>query len=309
MSLAYRAWSPSMWRRQHSWLQFKLMDATTLRIVLFVLGCIFLAGIYFYETNRRKRDSAQARRRKAQRKPSTQQTTSTPAQTAVEEIEQPDEATGVTTPEGDDTWINWEEDDTELLDRGMEEIGSLDPDEDDAPELEFAAESESATLEPEQQDLFGFSAQEESPVDVPLLIIQINLRARSQPFSGPDIQKAMQDTGLVLSELSIYQRLASDGSDKPTFNLASMVEPGVFPQQDVDEFSTPGLTLFTQLPGPGDGMAIFSDMLFTAERLAAMLDGELQDETHSALSKQTIEHMRGEIMEHRRQVQLARSKG
>jgi cell division protein ZipA len=56
-------------------------------------------------------------------------------------------------------------------------------------------------------------------------------------------------------------------------------------------------------------MAIFSDMLFTAERLAATLDGELQDETHSALSKQTIEHLRGKIMEHRRQVQLARSKG
>jgi cell division protein ZipA len=49
-------------------------------------------------------------------------------------------------------------------------------------------------------------------------------------------------------------------------------------------------------------------MLFTAERLAALLDGELQDESHSVLSKQTIEHMRGKILEHRRQVQLALSK-
>jgi cell division protein ZipA len=228
---------------------------------------------------------------------------------STEEIEDPDLSPSITSPEGDDTWISWEEEDTELLDKDIEQIGSVEAEEDNTPELELSADRESVSELPEQQDLFGFSAQEESPVDVPVLIIQINLRARTGPFGGPAIEKAMEDTGLVLSELSIYQRIAGDGSNKPQFNIASMVEPGVFPKQDVEAFSTPGLTLFTQLPGPGDSMAIFADMIFTAERLAAILDGELQDEAHSALTKQTIEHMRGEIMEHRRKVQLARSKG
>ncbi|MES9847476.1 MAG: cell division protein ZipA [Candidatus Thiodiazotropha sp.] len=283
------------------------MDAMTLRIVLLVLGCVFLAGIYLYETNRRKRDSAQARKRRVEMLNSAHE--AAPAEKAVEQVEHPDEQAAIASPEGDDTWIDWDEEDTELLNQKVDEIGTMQAEEDDGPELELAADSESASSDPEQQELFGFSAQEESPVDVPVLIIQINLRTRSKPFTGPAIQKAMQDTGLVMGELSIYQRIASDGSNKPQFNLASMVEPGVFPKQDVEAFSTPGLTLFTQLPGPGDSMAIFADMLFTAERLAAILDGELQDETHSALTKQTIEHMRGEIIEHRRQVQLARSKG
>jgi cell division protein ZipA len=283
------------------------MDATTLRIVLLVLGFVFLAGIYLYETNRRKRDSAQARRRRAEKMSVAKQ--AAPAEMLAGEIEDPDVSSSIVSSEGDDTWINWEEEDTELLDEEIEEIGSIEAEEDNTPELELNADSESAAELQEQQDLFGFSAQEESPVDVPVLIIQINLRARSDPFSGPAIEKAMEDTGLVLSELSIYQRIAGDGSNKPQFNVASMVEPGVFPKQDVEAFSTPGLTLFTQLPGPGDSMAIFADMIFTAERLAAILDGELQDEAHSALTKQTIEHMRGEIMEHRRKVQLARSKG
>ncbi|MFC1354401.1 MAG: cell division protein ZipA [gamma proteobacterium symbiont of Clathrolucina costata] len=283
------------------------MDAMTLRIVLLVLGCVFLAGIYLYETNRRKRDSAQARRRRVEMLSSAHE--AAPAEMAVEQVEHPAEQAAIDSPEGDDTWIDWDEEDTELLNQKVDEIGTMQAEEDDGPELELAADNESASSDPEQQDLFGFSAQEESPVDVPVLIIQINLRTRSKPFTGPAIQKAMQDTGLVMGELSIYQRIANDGSNKPQFNLASMVEPGVFPKQDVEAFSTPGLTLFTQLPGPGDSMAIFADMLFTAERLAAILDGELQDETHSALTKQTIEHMRGEIIEHRRQVQLARSKG
>ena len=55
-----------------------------------------------------------------------------------------------------------------------------------------------------------------------------------------------------------------------------------------------------------DGVAVFADMLSTAERMAAILDGELQDETHSALTKQTIEHMREEILEYRRHMQLLR---
>jgi cell division protein ZipA len=283
------------------------MDATTLRIVLFVLGCIFLVGIYLYESNRRKRDSAQARRRRAEKMGAVKQTA--PAEVLAEEIEDPVVSSSIASSEGDDTWINWEEEDTELLNKGIEEIGSVEAEDENTPELELTADSESAPEIQEQQDLFGFSAQEESPVDVPVLIIQINLRARAKPFSGPAIEKAMEDTGLVMSELSIYQRIAGDGRNKPQFNIASMVEPGVFPKQDVEAFSTPGLTLFTQLPGPGDSMAIFADMLFTAERLAAMLDGELQDDTHSALTKQTIEHMRGQIMEHRRKVQLARSKG
>jgi cell division protein ZipA len=281
------------------------MDATTLRIILLLLGAIFLAGIYLYETNRRKRDSAQARRRKAKKISKNVERASEETQSEVMETQDIDES--FASPEGDETWVNWDEEDTELLEREIQEIGSVEVEDGGPPALKLDRDRESLPKEPKQQDLFGFSAQEESPVDVPVLIIQINLRARSALFTGPAIDKATQETGLVMSELSIYQRLASNG--KPQFNMASMVEPGVFPKKDVESFTTPGLTLFTQLPASGDGIAIFSDMLFTAERLAAILDGELQDETHSVLSKQTIEHMRSEIIEHRRKVQLARRKG
>jgi len=68
------------------------------------------------------------------------------------------------------------------------------------------------------------------------------------------------------------------------------------------------VTLFAQLPGPREGLETFSLMLSAAERLAALLNGELQDETHSDLSRQTIEHIREEITEHSRQVRLARSR-
>ncbi|MCU7934476.1 MAG: cell division protein ZipA [Candidatus Thiodiazotropha sp. (ex Dulcina madagascariensis)] len=283
------------------------MDATTLRIVLLVAGLAFLAGIYLYETNRRKRESAQARRRVTPEitPPAMAET----EETVIEAEAEPEPA--LESPNDNDTWVNWDDDeeDTEVLEKEFRELEGLHADSESTSGADTAETKEPAPDKPRQQELFGFSAREESPVDVPKLIIQINLRAKSEPFTGPSIQKAMRDTGMMMGEVPVYQRIAGDAGGVPLFSVASMVEPGVFPTKGIESFQTPGLTLFAQLPGPGDGMAIFSDMLFTAERLAAILGGELQDETHSALTKQTIEHLRGQIMEHRRQVQLARSKG
>jgi cell division protein ZipA len=292
------------------------MDATTLRIVLFVAGIFFLGGIYLYETQRRKRESAQARRRASPKVDHT-----LPPQQEVEELEEdiePDtEPVAVSNSEG--RFEEVEEEITERLDE-EEPIESFRIDDEPIPGIDEPLPLQgdvSEQLQPgskaaqsmKQQDMFGFSAQEESPVDVPNLIIQINIRAREVPFEGPAIEKATHETGLVLSDLAIYQRLASDGSHKVLYNLASMVEPGIFPAKQMAGFSTPGVTLFAQLPGPGDSLMIFSDMLYTAERLASMLEGDLQDESHSALTKQTIEHLRERIMEQKRQIQLARRKG
>jgi cell division protein ZipA len=285
------------------------MDATTLRILLFVVGVIFLGGIYLYEMRRRKRESTQARRRVSPRVDHSIHMSATEAEPEEDESESIE---GLSDGEPD------LDESTELLDREETEKGidTFRIDDEPIPGIdepvsgpESADKEELAEASMEQQELFGFSAQEESPVDVPDLIIQINLRARKAPFEGPAIEAAIQETGLILSPAGIYQRLASDGSRKVLYNLASMVEPGVFPAEAMIDFSTPGLTLFVQLPGPGESMMIFSDMLYTAERLAAMLEGDLQDETHSALTKQTIEHLRERVMEHKRQIQLARRKG
>jgi cell division protein ZipA len=101
-------------------------------------------------------------------------------------------------------------------------------------------------------------------------------------------------------EMSIYHRLDPlRPAGVPLFSLANMLNPGVFPFQDMEEFKTPGLAMFTQLPGPQDGQVVFAEMLRTAEEIALQLGGELNDETHSV-------HIKSEIVEHRRKLQLAK---
>ncbi len=147
--------------------------------------------------------------------------------------------------------------------------------------------------------------------DLPNKIIQINIVPRKgvSLFSGDDILCVVAELELEYGEMDIYHRYSDDkGAGAILFSLANMVHPGTFPIAAMDEFSTPGLTLFAILPGPLDGLTLFSEMLSVAERLATLLDGSLQDESHSDLSKQTIEHMRQEIQEYHRKLQLARSK-
>ncbi|MGD2081593.1 MAG: cell division protein ZipA [Chromatiales bacterium] len=147
------------------------------------------------------------------------------------------------------------------------------------------------------------------PDSVPFKIVQINVVARGSWFRGARLETACREVELVPGDMNIFHRFEQAGKkSRVLFSLANMVEPGHFPLDDMAGLSTPGVTLFAQFPGPRDSLATFSDMLFTAERLAAMLDAELQDETHSALTRQTIEHIREEILEHRRQIQLARKK-
>jgi cell division protein ZipA len=144
--------------------------------------------------------------------------------------------------------------------------------------------------------------------EVEHLIIAIHIAARDGVMAGPAIAKACVSVGLVPGDMSIFHRRDPAAGDRVLFSLASMVEPGSFPVDEMAGFATPGLTLFTQLPGPRDGLAVYDAMLATAERLAELLRGELLDERHNKLTRQMQEHTRVQIQEHRHRVRLARSR-
>ncbi len=245
------------------------MGSDTLRLILFIAGVTLIAGIYFLGRYKRVRWGGAYALRQARKGAASQQITPV-IDSAHEE-----------------------------LFSGIDKLGPMRTDDRDTADTPFLMN---------MKEVEGFEMGM-TPDDDPVKILQINIIAREGVFNGKDIFRAAGELGLVHGDMQIFHRYG-DGAVKkrPLFSMASMVEPGIFPPDGLDAFNTPGMTLFTQLPGPMDGMVIFSDMLFSAERLASLLNGELQDEAHSDLSKQTIEQIREEILEHCRQVQLARGK-
>ncbi len=128
-------------------------------------------------------------------------------------------------------------------------------------------------------------------------------------FTGNDVQAAAAAAGLSHGNMSIFHRLSVPGNphSDAVFSLANSVEPGTFDLDTLDDFSTPGLTLFMQLPGPMNGITALDSMLAAAHIIATALHGELRDQSRSVISKQTIEHMHSEIIEYQRRQRLARA--
>ncbi|MCB1773364.1 MAG: hypothetical protein KDI88_07080 [Gammaproteobacteria bacterium] len=144
-------------------------------------------------------------------------------------------------------------------------------------------------------------------VDVERLIVVVNVIGSGAQIGGAALQRACAGAGLEAGEMSIYHR-RDPAAGGVLFSVANMVEPGVFPFDEMEGFTTPGVSLFTQLPGVRDGVEIYQDMLDTARHLAANLGAELQDERHNKLTRQMQEHTRERIIEHRRRLRLARSR-
>jgi cell division protein ZipA len=115
-------------------------------------------------------------------------------------------------------------------------------------------------------------------------------------FKGEAIRDAAERLNLEYGDMQIFNRVIErNGRRHIVFSIANAVQPGTFDLDSLPGLATPALALFMQLPGPLEGLKAFNAMVDCAQRLALELDAELQDATHSALTNQTIDHMREEI--------------
>ena len=260
------------------------MDADTLRLLLFLAGIALIIGIYVWD--RRKKSSFRIHAiRKLKR--------------VIPEARQKDE------PETRKEPV-WGEQQAQTDEAGDNVAGDV------LDQLEELVQEERPTRphEKPEQTSFAFAAEPRtgetaSPQELPVKILQLNLVARRGNLRGEDIHQAAGTVSMQPGEMNIYHRY---DQGQTLFSMASLVEPGNFPLNQMQGFETPGLVLFARLPGPQDGLHIFSQMLDAAETLGTQLDAELQDETHSDLSRQTIDHIREQILEYNRKLKLAKSR-
>ncbi|MBK1673435.1 cell division protein ZipA [Ectothiorhodospira shaposhnikovii] len=134
--------------------------------------------------------------------------------------------------------------------------------------------------------------------DVPqekLVVLHV-VAGEDDRFLGVDLATALTAEGMEFGDMNIYHYLVTAGRRQlPVFSLANMLNPGTFDPQFMDEFTTPGVTLFLQLPGPCDGVESFDAMYHCAEGLAERLKGQVLDASRSALTRQGSEHIREDI--------------
>ncbi len=121
--------------------------------------------------------------------------------------------------------------------------------------------------------------------------------AAGQTFNGDALLKALTGNGLQFGDKGIFHRLVQQGNESQSvYGLANLVKPGDFGTGDLRGFSTPGMTLILQLPGPMESIKAFDDLMQTAERLAVELGGQLRDQEHCLVTHQTLMQKREQLV-------------
>jgi cell division protein ZipA len=259
-----------------------------LRWVLLVVGVLVVAGVYLWESARRR-----ARRQER------------------DELDEADREIllGLSASRGGDDPFN------DLLDPrdqrlhldadDMAALGAMVPDDEEAEEPQAREPAKSAerrsglyAIEPKR----GRTGED--------LIIVMNVMAEpGEPFRGSEVRAALESVEMRFGDMQIFHHygVGDMRTEVPVFSVANMVNPGTFDMVHLDSFVTPGLVMFMRLPGPLDSRVAFELLLNTGQRLADELHGELRDETRSVLSAQTIAHVRERITEFNRRQLLAAS--
>ncbi|MGB5452908.1 MAG: cell division protein ZipA C-terminal FtsZ-binding domain-containing protein [Sedimenticolaceae bacterium] len=282
------------------------MDPDLVRLILVVLGILLVAGIYLWDRYRR----SVPRFRMPRRSPSS--ISIDPETLEANPSARAEPTIGEAVESIPEMRLDDSPNDVEIAIDVPRTRSELDPDPSDLGEWSGAGRDQ----DPQFSMDLNFDAHGDGDYlstdpalydEVERKLVVINLVMRGGTFSGVAIEKACSAVNLVLGDMSIYHR--HDGSNgRVMFSMASMLEPGNFPSDGMAGFATPGLSLFTQLPGVRDGVEIYEEMLSTAKQLASLLHAELQDQEHNKLTRQMQEHTRESIIEHRRKLNLVRGR-
>ena len=138
----------------------------------------------------------------------------------------------------------------------------------------------------------------EPPAVEELLILNV-VAPYGNRFTGAELFAALRRRGLKFGDMNIFHRV-EPLTKMVQYSVANVVEPGTFDVADMDEFRSPGMCFFLQLPGPDHPADVLEDMFEVASAVSTDLRGELRDEQHNLLTPQMVEHYRQRIMDYTR---------
>ncbi len=124
------------------------------------------------------------------------------------------------------------------------------------------------------------------------ILIQISVVAGGdRVFQGEELRDALLELDLIHGTMGIFHRYDRKFRES-LFSIASLVEPGTFPMDDMESFECPGVVLFFQPDRVSNPIAVYDDLIRTCHGLAHRLKGIEWDEKRQPLSREKIAHMR-----------------
>ena len=139
-------------------------------------------------------------------------------------------------------------------------------------------------------------------------VLILNVRANEDnPIQGSALLPMLLTLGFKFGDQDIFHRhVNSNGKGPVLFSLANMLKPGVFDIDNLENFSTLGVSLFMMLPIEGDPHQVFNMMHNAARKIADEFSAQVLDGRRSALTKQSLQQYVEKIREFERQRMIAK---
>jgi cell division protein ZipA len=155
---------------------------------------------------------------------------------------------------------------------------------------------------PTHQESNSAKANSAQPSEQQTDVLVINIRApEDREISGAALLPMLLTLGLKFGEQDIFHRhVNTNGKGPVLFSLANLFKPGVFDIDNIENFSTRGLSLFMMLPIEGDAQQVFNMMHNAARKLAEEFSCQILDGGRGLLTKQGLQKYSERIREYER---------
>ena len=136
-------------------------------------------------------------------------------------------------------------------------------------------------------------ARPNTPPRQKIVALRLVVATATARFAGAELRQALEAEGLVFGRYHIFHREVDD--KQLVFSVASLIEPGSFELHEMSTLELPGVSLFAVLPGAIEGTYVVDELVACGRRLAARLNGVLQDERRQPLTAVRVMELRDEV--------------
>ncbi len=160
------------------------------------------------------------------------------------------------------------------------------------------AEPRRPIQEPEPLRLDAEEEPEAADISPDQIIALHVVASEGETFAGRETWDFLLAASLRYDDRKVFSKFDGSRDDAdPVFRVANLVNPGTFDAGNIEQFSTPGISLFMLLPAPIDNMRAFEQMLKVAQGFAGAFGGHLLDSQRRELTPRLIEAIRRRIRE------------
>lgn len=172
------------------------------------------------------------------------------------------------------------------------------------PRIAVSAMEDDQLIEDDDEEAPQNTQAPQEPLDVLVLNVVAN---DNEEISGAVLLPTLLTLGLKFGEMDIFHRHEkATGKGEVLFSLVNMVKPGTFDIDNMEQFSTTGVSLFMTIPHRHGNMETFNTMLNAAAKIAEAFGGQVLDGDRSTLTKQSTQHYVQRIREVERKMLLVK---